>query len=92
MRSIASSRGRASDFMAFITYGGMASSRVRSIGPWAPASTHQTAPPTLTRQTAMPASTVAGCSQLKLRSFMSAENPSSPMPPPMINAAKPSSR
>ena len=47
---------------------GSALSRVRSIGPVAPASTHQTAPPTLTRATARRPAPSTGCSQLKLRS------------------------
>ena len=44
--------GSGSDRIPFRTYGGIASSRVRSIGPVAPATTHQTAPPRLTRPTA----------------------------------------
>ena len=46
----------------------------------------------LTRPTSTPASTVIGCSQLKLRCFIDVESPSTPTPPPRIKAPKPTSR
>jgi hypothetical protein len=78
--------------MPFITYGGIASNRVRTIGPWTPATTHQTAPARLTAATATAASTEMGCSQVKLRSPSSARSPSMPMPAPMVSAPNPISR